>query len=74
MMSRQWNLDGPEERLLELATKIRTPLLRPMSAFERATNEPLFFNGVGHLTPRGHEIMANSLATQLDHLGLLPGR
>ena len=73
MRSQQWRLDGPEERIRQLANEHGVLLAEPIEDFRKeAGGAPMFFNGNGHMTPRGHEIMAAALGRFLDMAGLLP--
>jgi hypothetical protein len=81
MAELQWNLRGPEERLRALALKHDVPLIQPLSDFQaHLGGSPMFFNGsgpatqngMGHMTPQGHEVMAIALEQQLDSQHLIP--
>jgi hypothetical protein len=74
MQSRQWSLSGPEERFASLAASRQLPLIQPLAEFRRrADGDPLFFNGTGHMTPRGHQAAADVMAEYLMSHGLLKG-
>jgi len=73
MGARTWNTHGPEDRLTDIVRKRGLPLIAPLARFQGSlAGGPLFFDGMGHLTPRGHEVMAGSLADELSALALVP--
>ena len=49
--------------------------MQPTPEFRVQPNstDPLFFNGIGHMTPRGHAAMAKYIADYLTTHGLVPG-
>ncbi len=58
-----WNLYGPEERLVRFAAEHHLQLAQPLEAFRKARKQPpLYFGNVGHMTARGHVLMADVLA------------
>jgi lysophospholipase L1-like esterase len=66
MQTKQWSLEDPEQRFVRLASDRQIPLIRPLSHFRNhAGSEPLFFGGTGHLTPLGHQLMAEAMANTL---------
>lgn len=69
----QWDIRGPQQRLHDWAAQRGLVLLEPVEAFRtEPRSDPLFFGGVGHLTPAGHRVMAAFLEQSLEKLGLLP--
>lgn len=73
MASRRWQPEGPEQRLRTLAAEAAVRLETPLDAFRaQLDGPPLFFGGIGHMTPRGHEVMAAFLEDTLQAQGLLP--
>ena len=63
MRERAWDLRGPERRLRAFADRHDLRLIQPLDAFEAAVrSERLYFGDVGHLTPRGHQLIADELA------------
>jgi hypothetical protein len=73
MQERQWQRMGPEHALNDLSVRRGLDLVAPFDAFaERASGAPLFFGGIGHLTPRGHQVMADFLEESLTARSLLP--
>jgi len=59
----QWDLDGPERRLSEFASENGIRLIQTSDHFKDALDgPPLFFDGLGHMTARGHQIMATLLS------------
>jgi hypothetical protein len=83
MASKRWNVPGPDERLRQLGVAHGIPVLNPLSVFKsRVQGAPMFFggqdpssqNGLGHMTPRGHEVMAEALENLLVSEELLPSR
>lgn len=74
MSSRKWEVRGPENRLQQLAERHQVPLIAPLDAFAAAApGDPLFFQRIGHLTPRGHQVLAALLETALIEGGLVSG-
>lgn len=81
MASKRWNVLGPDERLRQLGVAHGIPVLDPLSFFKsRVQGAPMFFggqdpssqNGLGHMTARGHEVMAEALENLLVNEALLP--
>jgi lysophospholipase L1-like esterase len=73
MASRKWDVLSAEKRLRLLTERQQIPLIAPLDAFvQAASTDPLFFQQVGHLTPRGHEVMAAALDAALAERGLVP--
>lgn len=81
MAPKRWKLLGPEERLRGLAIKHNLKIIQPINEFQRNVDgAPLFLNatgsrsmnGMGHMTARGHEVMATALETALEADGLIP--
>jgi lysophospholipase L1-like esterase len=73
MQPQKWDLDGPERRMQALAAAHQIPLIQPIGDFKREVDrgDPLFFDGIGHMTPRGHTVMANAIADYLTSHGFL---
>jgi len=72
----EWDLEGPNRRLEAFALERGYPLLRTQAAFREAASSsgpPLFFGDIGHLTPRGHEVMADLLERFVRDHDLVPG-
>lgn len=66
MRSVEWDLEGPERRLRTFASEHGLLLLQPYKAYQGASQgSPLFFGNVGHMTPRGHQLMANIMEDSL---------
>lgn len=66
MSSRKWDLRSAEHRLRQIADRHHLALITPLDAFvSAASGAPLFFQGIGHLTPRGHELLAQTLDAAL---------
>ncbi len=70
-----WDVKRPERLLLEFLRSRRVPVL---ALSERLRNEAargveLFFPKDGHLTPAGHRVIGEELATALTALRLVPG-
>ena len=58
----EWDVEGPERRLRELARAHGIPLIQPYRRFQEAAKDTaLFFGPVGHMTPSGHHLMASVL-------------
>lgn len=73
MTRRRWQLLRPENYLKELAAAHNLTLIAPLEIFRQGSSQaPLFFGRVGHMTSRGHEIMAATLADSLIAHQLLP--
>ena len=73
MSSRAWDLRLPEMDLRRFAENHHIPLIAPLDDFVRAAStDPLFFQQIGHLTPRGHDVMAAAVEATLVERGLLP--
>ena len=73
MSSRAWDLRLPEMDLRRFAENHHIPLIAPLDDFVRAAStDPLFFQQIGHLTPRGHDLMAAAVEATLVERGLLP--
>jgi len=74
MQGLKWSLNGPEQRLESLATERNVPFIQASPAFrlQSGKGEPLFFNGIGHMTPFGHTTMAKALEDFLTTHGLVP--
>jgi len=71
----RWSMINPQERMEKLALEREIPLMQPTPEFRVQSNstDPLFFNGIGHMTPRGHAAMAKYIADYLTTHGLVPG-
>lgn len=67
MKDKVWSLAGPEQRLEEFAKSRGWRLLAPHGAFGEAwsSEEPLYWSHLGHMTPRGHQVMARVLEEYL---------
>jgi hypothetical protein len=61
MAEHRWNLQGPDDRLRAFAAAHGIRLIETRQAFVEAADSLLFFRGIGHMTPRGHEVMAEAL-------------
>ncbi len=65
MESLQWDLYAPETRFAKIASQNNFSLVQPFQKFQQQTllepEVPLFFGNVGHLTPRGHRLLAENL-------------
>jgi hypothetical protein len=73
MKEKTWDLLGPEERLANFAKKHELRLLAPYCAFGEAwSTEPLYWGNLGHMTPRGHKVMARVLEEYLLKERLVP--
>src|SRR5262249_50026530 len=74
MAARQWDLLSAEKRLRLLADRHQIPLVAPLDRFVQGSSaDSLFFHQIGHLTPRGHEMMAAAIDAALTERGLVPG-
>jgi hypothetical protein len=57
-----WDLEAPERRLRAFATTHGIELIQPLRIFREAQDgPPLFFSHLGHMTARGHDVMAGAL-------------
>lgn len=66
MRSKKWDVLGPERRLANFASEHGLHLLSPYRAFSEAwSNDPLFWGHLGHMTPRGHKVMARVIEEYL---------
>ena len=75
MSTRRWDVLSAEHRLRAIAAAHHIELIEPLDAFVRETSgPPLFFDRIGHLTPRGHEVMARALEAALTERELLTDR
>jgi lysophospholipase L1-like esterase len=75
MREQAWDLEGPERRLRAFADRHGLRLIQPYKAFEAAVrSESLYFGDVGHMTPRGHDLIADELARFLAASRLLENR
>lgn len=74
MKNKVWNLTGPEQRLENFAKNRGMHLLAPHGIFGEAwsSEEPLYWRHLGHMTPRGHQVMARVLEEYLTSEQLLP--
>lgn len=64
--------DAATTRFREALTGVGAPLFDPLPALRAALPGPdLFFQQTVHLTPRGHQVVAEALAGFLDHEGLV---
>jgi hypothetical protein len=73
MKERAWKLEEPEARLQRIAQSLQVEELRPLETFKAAPDkDSLFFGGVGHLTPRGHQVLTDYLEEALLRLSLVP--
>jgi hypothetical protein len=68
MSEKQWNLDGPERRVLDFCRreKIACLHLSPIFAAHLGDGERLHFVHDGHWTAAGHALVARSLAAFLN--------
>ena len=73
MAKESWDLETAERRIEEFAATHGIPLIQPYQTF-RAAKGLLFFGGDGHMTPEGHNLMAEVLATALKSRNLFPDR
>lgn len=75
MRARSWDLEGPERRLRTIADAHQIALLQPYREFQSAASTApsgsLYFGNVGHMTARGHELLAAELAKFLKERKLL---
>jgi hypothetical protein len=63
MNSQRWSLEAPQRRLLKVASERQIQVIQVDSDLRQyAGGEPLYFDGVGHLTPLGHQIIAQAVA------------
>jgi hypothetical protein len=75
MQEKTWDREGPGNRLLSLARKHDVLVCQPVETFRKALGqEPLFFGNVGHMTPKGHDVMASALERFVREKALLPKR
>lgn len=73
MKGKVWDLHGPENRLKSYAEKQGWRLVAPYQAFGEAwSSEPLYWSNLGHMTPRGHQVMARELEKYLVSTKLIP--
>lgn len=73
MKGQSWDLLEPERRLEQLARREGLRLLAPYREFGAAwSEEPLYWNHLGHLTPRGHALMAHVVEDYLIKEQLVP--
>jgi len=73
MLDKDWDLEGPDRRLKAFAQEHGLLLLQPGEVFRQAGHEPpLFFGDLGHMTARGHQLMAETLEGFLQREGILP--
>jgi hypothetical protein len=75
MRERQWDRLGPEARLGRLTAKHDIPFVSLLDRFRTCGSTcqgPLFFGSMGHLTPQGHELVADVLAKWLEDRNWLP--
>jgi hypothetical protein len=73
MQGLKWSLNDPEQRLEKLALERNIQIIQPLSEFRvESSGAPLFFGGIGHMTPRGHAVMAKAIADYLTNHSLLP--
>jgi hypothetical protein len=73
MASQSWDLDGPERRFQAFAEQYDLLAFQPLAKFrEQLAEERLYFGSVGHLNPRGHELLAGQIAEFVEQHGLLP--
>src|SRR5690349_12303758 len=60
MASAQWGLEDPAFRLAGIANRLGVPLVTTVDDFRAAlSGTPLFFGRIGHMTERGHSVMAS---------------
>jgi hypothetical protein len=73
MKDRNWDLEKPDRRLAAFAREHDLRLLQPIKMFQQTEPEPpLFFGNVGHLTERGHRLLAEQIENYLLQQGVLP--
>lgn len=74
MQGMKWSMNDPGQRLEKLAAERAIPLIQPAPEFRPQSNgpDPLFFNEIGHMTARGHALLAKVIADYLAGHGLLP--
>jgi len=73
MQDQTWQLLAPEMRLAAIAAREGVPLIQPLDEFRKNIDgPPMFFGNVGHLTVKGHEVMAKVLEEYLIRSGWLP--
>lgn len=73
MKDKVWDLTGPERRLEEFTRRRGLRLLAPYQTFGEAwSDEPLYWGNLGHMTPRGHQVMARVLEDYLMAEQMLP--
>jgi hypothetical protein len=66
--------DAATERFRSSLAALDLPMLDPLPALRAASGGPeLFFQRNVHLTPRGHQVIAEALERFLDDHGLLDG-
>lgn len=64
--------DGATNRFREALAPLRLPMLDPLPAFRRTLPGPdIFFQSTVHLTPHGHEVLAEALESFVREQGLL---
>jgi lysophospholipase L1-like esterase len=64
--------DGATNRFREALAPLRLPMLDPLPAFRRTLPGPdIFFQSTVHLTPHGHEVLADALDAFVREQGLL---
>jgi phospholipase/lecithinase/hemolysin len=75
MGAEEWDRFAPVRRLSGLASTHRLALVEPLPSFLSADRpNELFFGEVGHLTPRGHRLLAEAIHAALDARRLYPPR
>lgn len=73
MKGKAWALNGPEQRLATFANDHGLRLLAPYQTFGASwSNEPLYWGNLGHMTPRGHQVIAAVLEEYLLKGELIP--
>ena len=73
MASRTWDVLSAEKRMRQLADDHQITLISPHETFVRSSQgDPLFFQQIGHLTPRGHDLLAGALDIALSERQLVP--
>jgi len=66
MKDTTWDLEGPEQRLRAFTQEHGIPLIPAYQEFRKAPkSQSLYWGGLGHFNPAGHQVMAGVLS---DHL------
>jgi hypothetical protein len=73
MRSKKWDVLGPERRLENFASEQGLHLLSPYRAFSEAwSSGQLYWGHLGHMTPRGHKVMARVIEEYLLNSHIIP--